>query len=140
MHNHCSKKFSSASKPRPHHIWQDGDIAFLKTCNAFSPRDYSELIASGYLHEKATCHPVIILKAHSGGAIITPISAFSSGADNNFLPPWQQVYHRHKSLDDFRAFIGTARPNNKYAFLQLADPKMKSMFLFSCLMAPISPS
>jgi hypothetical protein len=140
MHNHCSKKLPSASKPRPHHIWQDGDIAFLKTCNAFSPRDYNELIASGYLHEKATCHPVIILKAHSGGAIITPISAFSSGADNNFLPPWQQFYHRHKSLDDFRAFIGTARPNNRHDSLQLADPNMKSKFLFSCLMAPISPS
>lgn len=140
MHNHGSKHFTSASKPGRRHTWQDGDIAFLKTCNAFSPRDYNDLIASGYLHGKATCHPVIILKAHSGGAIITPITAFSSGADNNFLPPWQQVYHRHKSLDDFRAFTGTKRPNNKHASLQLADPKMKSKLPFACLVAPISLS
>ncbi|ROV99953.1 hypothetical protein VMCG_06262 [Cytospora schulzeri] len=125
MHSHGSKHFSSASKSGPQHIWQDGDVAFLKTSNAFNLRDYDDLIGSRYMHEKATCHPVIILKAASGGAIVTPVTAFSSGTENNFLPPWQQKYHRRKCLDDFRAFVGTRRPNNKHASLKLADPKMQ---------------
>lgn len=53
---------SSASKR--HHInWTEGDIAFLKTAGSFSPKDYNDLIRSGYLAERATCHPVIILAA-----------------------------------------------------------------------------
>ncbi|ROW10811.1 hypothetical protein VPNG_05343 [Cytospora leucostoma] len=124
MHDHTTH-YLPASKPAPHRVWQDGDIAFLKTCDAFSPKDYNDLIASGYIHEKATCHPVIILKAQSGRAIITPVTAFSSSAENNFLPPWQQFYHRHKSTDDFRAFAGTKRPNNKHAPLRLADSRMQ---------------
>lgn len=128
MNNHSSWRHSARPPSRaPRHCdWQDGDIAFLKTSRAFSPKDYHDLIASGYIHEKATCHPVIILKAHGGRAIITPVTAFSSGAENNFLPPWKQVYHQHKCLDDFRAFVGTERPNNKHDLLKLADPKMQS--------------
>ncbi|KUI66492.1 hypothetical protein VM1G_01622 [Cytospora mali] len=125
MHINASDQLSSVSKPCSLRTWQDGDIAFLKTCNAFSPRDYNNLIASGYIHEKATCHPVIILKANPGKAIITPVTAFSSGPENDFLPPWQQVYHKRKNLDDFRAFVGTRRPNNKHASLKLADTKMQ---------------
>ncbi|KAK7745504.1 hypothetical protein SLS53_003002 [Cytospora paraplurivora] len=124
MHDHTTH-YHPAIKPAPQRSWQDGDIAFLKTCNAFSPRDYNDLIGSGYIHEKATCHPVIILKAQSGRAIITPVTAFSSSAENNFLPPWQQFYHRHKNIDDFRAFVGTKRPNSTHAPLSLADSKMQ---------------
>ncbi|KUI53907.1 hypothetical protein VP1G_01502 [Cytospora mali] len=125
MHSDGSNQISSASKPGSLRTWQDGDIAFLKICHSFSPRDYNDLIVSGYIHEKATCHPVIILKANSGKAIITPVTAFSSGPENNFLPPWQQIYHKQKNLDDFRAFVGTRRPNNKHASLKLADARMQ---------------
>lgn len=125
MHNNNSSHFYSTSKRGPRRTWRAGDIAFLKTCRAFNRRDHNDLIASGYLHEQATCHPVIILEAHATGAIITPVTAFGSSAENKFLPPWQQANHRRKSLDDFRAFVGTRRPDNRHSSLQLADPKMR---------------
>ena len=39
--------------------WQDGEIAFLKPHCQFNPAAYKDLIDSGYLHVKATGHPVI---------------------------------------------------------------------------------
>lgn len=127
MHTSSPHRSTMPPKPSSQRRWQDGDIAFLKTCAAFSPRDYSDLVASGYIHEKATCHPVIILKSNpaSDTAIITPVTAFSSGPENNFQPPWHQICHRRKCPDDFRAFLGTERPNNIHAALRLADPDMK---------------
>lgn len=41
--------------------WKEGDIAFLKSYQSFRPKDYNDLIGSGYIEEKATMHPVIIL-------------------------------------------------------------------------------
>lgn len=70
-----------------------------------------------------SCHPVIILKAHSDRAIITPVTAFGSGAENDFQPPWQHVYHRLKSL--FPAFSGARRPKRNQAALRPADSNMQ---------------
>lgn len=41
--------------------WAVGDIAFLKPAASFSLQDHSDLIKSGYLHEGATTHPVLLL-------------------------------------------------------------------------------
>lgn len=106
--------------------WQNGEIAFLKSSNYFLPKDYQDLIASGHLHPKATSHPVIILQAGSGGAIVTTVTAFSSGPDNNFLPPWRMSAHREKQSDDYHAFIGTKLPpNSPNAHLKLSDSAAK---------------
>lgn len=106
--------------------WQNGEIAFLKSSNYFLPKDYQDLIASGHLHPKATSHPVIILQAGSGGAIVTTVTAFSSGPQNNFLPPWRMFAHREKQSDDFHAFIGTKLPpNSPNAHLKLSDSAAK---------------
>lgn len=54
---------SRSSAPRTN--WKEGDIAFMKPAGAFSPKDYDELIRSGYVPERATTHPVIILTAQN---------------------------------------------------------------------------
>lgn len=112
--------------PRAPPTWTVGDIAFLRSADTMNKKDYQQLIASGYLPEKATCHPVIVLgiDATTKRTIVTPVSAFSIEA-NGYLPPWKQQYHRAKNPGHFRAFVGTARPDNKHASLRLADDKMQ---------------
>lgn len=104
--------------------WAVGDISFLRSSESFSKKDYNDLIASHYLPQKATCHPVIILAIKNNKAIVTPVSAFST-EQNDLLPPWKQKYHRTKKPDFFRSFVGTARPDQKHANLRLADATMK---------------
>lgn len=106
--------------------WQDGEIAFLKSSEYFLAKDYQDLIASGHLHLKATSHPVIILKAGPGRAIVTTVTAFNSGPQNNFLPPWRMLAHQEKRLDDYHAFIGTdLPPKSPNAHLKLSDSGAK---------------
>ncbi|KAK7750761.1 hypothetical protein SLS62_007313 [Diatrype stigma] len=96
--------------------WREGEIAFLKSHEEFSNKDYEDLIISGQVHKGATNHPVIILKRHSPSAthvLVTSVSAYGSGPDNDFLPPWKQPRHRHKAADDFRAFLGSASPTRE---------------------------
>ncbi|KAL1870477.1 hypothetical protein Daus18300_005165 [Diaporthe australafricana] len=121
MHNHSPNRAS-----RPNRPWQDGDIAFLQDCNRFHDQDYKELIASGYIQPKATSHPVIILQAGPGRAIVTPVSAYSSGPQVNFCPPRRMSFHREKHLDDFHAFNGTELPpKTNHSHLRLSDPGAK---------------
>lgn len=121
MYRHSSYQSGTAK-----HIWQDGDIAFLKNYKTFLEKDHRDLIASGYLHRGATNHPVILLQAGSGRAIVTTVTAFNSGAETNFCPPWRMPVHRHKHLDDFHAFTGTELPpNSRHSHLQLCDPGAK---------------
>lgn len=121
MNNQNSNPTGRASHP-----WHDGEIAYLKSCEYFHPNDHQDLISSGYLHPKATSHPVIILKAGAGRAIVTTVTAFNSGPQNNFLPPWRMLAHRGKRLDDFHAFIGTELPpNSPNAHLKLSDSGAK---------------
>ncbi|KAL2290725.1 hypothetical protein FJTKL_14729 [Diaporthe vaccinii] len=121
MNNQSSSKASRANR-----TWQDGEIAFLKSSEYFLAKDHQHLIASGHLHVKATGHPVIILKAGPGRAIVTTITAFNSGPQNNFLPPWRMRAHQEKHLDDYHAFIGTQLPpKSPNAHLKLSDSGAK---------------
>ncbi|KAK2610874.1 hypothetical protein N8I77_004267 [Diaporthe amygdali] len=121
MDNHGSDQVNG-----PIRLWQDGDIVFLKYSQHFLDKDYKELIASGYVHRQATGHPVIILQAGSGRAIVTPVTAYSSGPEINFLPPWRMAAHQEKHLHDFHAFIGTELPpNSPHEHLKLSDPGSK---------------
>ena len=126
----------------PYHHWQEGEIAFLQPASAFSDKDYADLITPkpghrlGQIPSKATGHPVIILKrlsAASAHVLVTPVSAYSSGPDNNFLPPWRQHYHRRKDPNDFRSFLGCERYSTDRPSLYLADgrsmPKPRASWL-----------
>lgn len=121
MQSHRSNRAHGASRP-----WQDGEIAFLKSCDYFQPKDHRNLIASGYLHPKATSHPVIILEAIASCAIVTTVTAFNSGPHNKFFPPWRMLAHQEKHLDDYYAFIGTELPrNSRNTHLKLSDSGAK---------------
>ncbi|KAI1494845.1 hypothetical protein F5X96DRAFT_614722 [Biscogniauxia mediterranea] len=103
--------------------WETGEIAFLRNAYEFNAADHKALLATRYLHVNATCHPVIIL-AHSddyGHYLVTTISAYGYNESNGFTPPWRQPCHQHKSVDGFRAFEGSERPNTKFPYLRLAD-------------------
>ncbi|KAI6360604.1 hypothetical protein MCOR25_006689 [Pyricularia grisea] len=93
---------------RPRHPinWTEGDIAFLMPYTA-RRSEYDAL--SVPIPEKATCHPVIILKVCSTGShyVVTTVSAYGV-APNGGPAPWTQHAHRYKSAHDFRAFVGTA--------------------------------
>ncbi|KAK3378722.1 hypothetical protein B0T24DRAFT_568271 [Lasiosphaeria ovina] len=116
--------------------WKEGDVAFLLPASSFSAEDHNNLIAGGYMAEKATGHPVIILKRISGQSthvLVTPVSAYSSGDFNNFLPPWRQIYHSRKNPRDFRSFDGCERSNRDYPplFLEggMAMPKPQASWV-----------
>ncbi|KAI1662217.1 hypothetical protein F4813DRAFT_396908 [Daldinia decipiens] len=117
--------------------WQDGDIAFLRPHYEFPKAVYNALINTNYLHRKATNHPVIILE-HSMDSrfyLVTTISAYNSGPENDYLPPWRQPHHRNKYRYDFRAFKGSVRPDNRRDFLRLEGkdplPKPKTSWVYT---------
>ncbi|KAI1453192.1 hypothetical protein F4805DRAFT_462021 [Annulohypoxylon moriforme] len=123
-------------KPVSAHNWQDGEIAFLKDAEEFTLDEYDSLISSGYLHKKATRHPVIILE-HSNDRkhfLVATVSAYSSGRENNYLPPWMQFNHKCKRREAFRAFSGSAKPFPDQKHLQLADgasfPKPETSWVY----------
>ncbi|KAK0641715.1 hypothetical protein B0T16DRAFT_516132 [Cercophora newfieldiana] len=124
--------------------WQAGDIAFLKHSDAFTEGEVRVLLEpkkgdrEGYLPQKATGHPVIILErlsAQSTHVLITPVSAYSSSADNNYCPPWQQWAHRHKYPDYFRSFEGCERYDPVVPHLRLLPgqrmPKPKTSWVYA---------
>ncbi|KAI0849704.1 hypothetical protein F5Y00DRAFT_261149 [Daldinia vernicosa] len=117
--------------------WQDGDIAFLKSHYEFSKEVNHGLINTNYLPQKATNHPVIILE-HSEDSkyyLVTTISAYHSGPENNYLPPWRQQRHRNKDRYDFRAFKGSVTPDHRREFLRLEGgcllPKPKTSWVYT---------
>ncbi|KAI1400017.1 hypothetical protein F4819DRAFT_463122 [Hypoxylon fuscum] len=119
------------------HPWEDGDIAFLKGVDEFSDAQYRTLVEPGYLRERATKHPVIILE-HSPDSkhfLVTTVSAYSSDASNRYRPPWDQPCHSDKTRDDFRAFAGSKRPNDLRPDLQLKEgqsfPKPKTSWVYA---------
>ncbi|RYP44973.1 hypothetical protein DL768_008635 [Monosporascus sp. mg162] len=118
------------------HEWKEGEIAYLKAANEFEAQDYKYYIESNEVQQGATGHPVIILRRHSPAAthvIVTPVTAFSSGPENGFQPPWEKREHASKARDDFRAFLGCARPTNKRAHLLLETasmPKPKTSWVY----------
>ncbi|KAI4600463.1 hypothetical protein KJ359_000818 [Pestalotiopsis sp. 9143b] len=105
---------------------REGQVSFLKSSDAFSRLDYDCLIASGNLPARATCHPVVVLRYRPNAthAVVTTISAYSSGDFNNNRAPWKQHCHRSKEPNEFRAFVGSERPNQKRAHLALQGGKM----------------
>ncbi|KAK3687742.1 hypothetical protein B0T22DRAFT_350506, partial [Podospora appendiculata] len=125
------------------HVWQEGDIAFLKPDDSFTEEEHRELIQAkpghkhGYIPARACGHPVIVLHRMSENSthiLITPVSAYSSGEENNYLPPWRQEYHKWKTPDDFRSFFGCERSSERYPYLYLEDgqsmPKPKASWLY----------
>ncbi|KAI0391088.1 hypothetical protein F5Y17DRAFT_25493 [Xylariaceae sp. FL0594] len=133
--NQVSRQASSATAPRSSQ-WRDGQVVFLKWADSFDDDERRDLLDSGHLHARATGHPVIILYSTNDGShfIVSTVSAYSSSDSNGNLPPWQQPAHRRKCQDDFRAFKGSARPNDKHAYLHLAAgqqwPKPKTSWVF----------
>ncbi|KAI1422542.1 hypothetical protein F5Y12DRAFT_799466 [Xylaria sp. FL1777] len=116
--------------PMPTHQWQPGDIAFLKQAEKFSQTERTDFLDSGRIRYNATGHPVIILGRSSDQRdyIVTTVSAYSSGEYNNYLPPWKQEFHKGKDINGFRAFEGSAKPNNNFQHLYLADGKVWPKF------------
>ncbi|KAM7197289.1 hypothetical protein V8F33_005717, partial [Rhypophila sp. PSN 637] len=120
-----------------------GDIAYLLPEDAFPPDEHKALIQPppgcrlGYLPAKATGHPVIILSQpteKSTHVLVTPVSAYSSGDFNNYLPPWKQEPHKWKYFQDFRSFHGCERYCDKYPPLYLEGdksmPKPRASWLY----------
>ncbi|KAI1644201.1 uncharacterized protein F4817DRAFT_319087 [Daldinia loculata] len=117
--------------------WQAGDIAFLRPYSEYPKAVYNALINTNYLPRRATNHPVIILE-HSEDSkyyLVTTISAYGSGPENDYLPPWRQPQHRDKDRYDFRAFKGSATPDYRRDFLQLEGgyflPKPKTSWVYT---------
>lgn len=130
------------------HDWQNGEIAFLKPTHELNPVQYKELIGSGYMQSGATGHPVIILERpniHSTHALVTTVSAYSSGYWNNNLAPWKQNCHRrNKQPDDFRSFEGSERsnPNRQTLYLEggalMPKPETSWTYIQRVQVVPIS--
>ncbi|KAK5661202.1 hypothetical protein OQA88_11093 [Cercophora sp. LCS_1] len=137
------KKYAARFDARTHQ-WRAGDIAFLKPEVEFTDAEYQDLRKpsawhpEGYLHGRATGHPVIIvsrISANSTHVTVTTVSAYSSGPANDFLPPWKQNVHRHKNRLDFRSFRGSeVVPGTKYPALTLrggkAMPKPQASWVY----------
>lgn len=138
--------------PRPHGRqptnpnWKHGNIAFFKDVEEFNRTEYDALIKSGYLREKATKHPVIILEYTEDLKyfLVTTVSAYGSGPLNGNLPPWEQPYHCRKCHDRFRAFAGSRKPNSDRKHLELANgeqfPKPETSWVdaANCFVVPAS--
>ncbi|TRX95524.1 hypothetical protein FHL15_003482 [Xylaria flabelliformis] len=130
--------------PRPMPRWQIGDIAFLKWADAFSRTERTELLESRRVPTGATGHPVIILASSSDSRyyIVTTVSAYGSGDYNYNLPPWEQSVHMRKNKNAFRAFEGSARPNDRFEPLRLANnkqwPKVETswVYIYSSYLVP----
>ncbi|KAI0382161.1 hypothetical protein F5Y04DRAFT_279944 [Hypomontagnella monticulosa] len=126
--------------------WQEGDIAFFKSIDDFNPAEQEALIDTEYIHPGATGHPVIILECSNDSKyfLVTTISAYSSGPDNDYLPPWQQEHHSMKSAAAFRAFSGSVRPDcqQKHLFLEgkarLPKPKTSWVYTRTIFVVPSS--
>ncbi|KAI0102302.1 hypothetical protein GGR51DRAFT_574207 [Nemania sp. FL0031] len=122
----------SNNKPRPQRgtapgpKWQVGEIAFLKPASDFTVTEQIELLETGRVRDNATGHPVIILGRSDDSRyfLVTTVSAYGSGIDNDYLPPWEQRVHSHKDVRSFRSFEGSAKPDDKFPHLRLADNKM----------------
>ncbi|KAJ8124722.1 hypothetical protein O1611_g8917 [Lasiodiplodia mahajangana] len=78
--------------------WQVGEVAFLKPASEFTEIERKELLETGRVRHNATGHPVIILDRSEDSPyfLVTTVSAYGSGQDNNYLPPWEQRAHSHK--------------------------------------------
>ncbi|KAI1777517.1 hypothetical protein F4818DRAFT_457332 [Hypoxylon cercidicola] len=115
--------------------WEDGDIAFFKGVDQLTDQHKDAL--AGYVPEKATGHPVIILEhsTDSKYCLITTVSAYGSGAHNGFLPPWDQRYHEQKSRGAFYAFAGSEKPCHWQQHLELEGrqswPKPKTSWVYA---------
>ncbi|KAI0872603.1 hypothetical protein GGS24DRAFT_502664 [Hypoxylon argillaceum] len=124
------------AKTRPTSPWSLGDIAFLKAASGFTQTERIELLDTNRVHSSATCHPVIILDRSDDSEyyIVTTVSAYSSSEADNYLPPWKQAAHRRKDINSFRAFEGSATPNNGHQHLRLADnkrwPKVETSWVY----------
>ncbi|KAI2628746.1 hypothetical protein GGR54DRAFT_651595 [Hypoxylon sp. NC1633] len=117
--------------------WQDGDIAFLKSSDEFSQTEWDTLIETGYVKEGATKHPVIILEhsRDSSHFLVATVSAYRSGPDNGYLPPWEQRTHSRKNRNAFRAFTGSKKSSANQKHLELGDggcfPKPKTSWVYT---------
>lgn len=128
-------------KARDDYEWSAGDIAFLRSHREFNRHDFTTFIRSKQLERGATSHPVIILTRRSTTAthvLVTPVSAYSSGPDNGYRPPWTQRRHRSKARHDFRAFCGSVRPQNERAHLFLEAGSMPKPETSVCRIIPVS--
>ncbi|GAP87093.1 hypothetical protein SAMD00023353_2500400 [Rosellinia necatrix] len=118
------------------HIWEIGDIAFLKRASEFKEHERVEFLQTDRIHTNATGHPVIILDRSKDCQyyIVETVSAYSSDEYNNYQPPWQQKAHSRKDVNGFRAFEGSVRPNENHDYLRLADnavwPKTNTSWVY----------
>ncbi|KAK1755579.1 hypothetical protein QBC47DRAFT_300208, partial [Echria macrotheca] len=127
------------------------DIAWLDKATNFGAAERQELLDAapgfprGYLPERATGHPVIVLKRLSGASThvaITTVSAYSSGPANNNLAPWKQRCHRSKKAFDFRSFAGSESSTNR-PLLHLGKglwgkPQTSWVYIQSVYVVPLS--
>jgi len=120
------------NRSRGHHEWETGDIAFLIPEDHFPDEERNQLITPkrgrkhGYIPEKATGHPVIILdrlSRQSTHVLITTVSAYHSGPENNYEAPWNQRWHEWKDPKDFRSFHGCEKYDERWPALHLRDGK-----------------
>lgn len=98
--------------------WQEGEIAYLKSSEFYSSDDWRKLEINPERPFRASNHPVIILKKGKPTTdgqfyLVTTVSAYSSDAENNYLPPWCQRHHRYKNRTDFRSLSGCELVNDK---------------------------
>ncbi|KAI5865947.1 hypothetical protein GGS23DRAFT_594103 [Durotheca rogersii] len=126
--------------------WKDGEIAFLKGVDQFNHTEYRSLIASGYMREATTQHPVIVLEHSSDYQhyLITTVSAYGSSRENSYLAPWRQACHRRKCRESFRAFFGSEKPSEEHDYLwlepgqQFPKPKTSWVYIRLCFVVPAS--
>lgn len=92
-----------------HYNWKVGEIAFLNQRELLSETNAA---ATAGIAPQTFGHPMIILRKsdETGYALVTSVTAFGSGPQNDFLPPWDHPFHRHKPSYLFRSFEGSARP------------------------------
>lgn len=100
---------------------REGEIHHFKSLDRLNALDRRCLSVPEANLRKASSHPVIILHCPpaSTHAVVTTISAYASGDFNNNLAPWKQRKHQCKRSSEFRAFVGSERPNDRRALLEL---------------------
>ncbi|KAK4466300.1 hypothetical protein QBC42DRAFT_144832, partial [Cladorrhinum samala] len=97
--------------------WEEGDIAFLRPYDEYTPLETKELIEPtqghryGHMPVHATGHPVIILRRlsrHSSHVLVSTVSAYGSGSltSGSYVAPWNNPRQRKHTANSFRSFEG----------------------------------
>ncbi|CAJ2504880.1 Uu.00g122740.m01.CDS01 [Anthostomella pinea] len=130
------KAIKSSTVKMASNQFNEGQLVFLKGDYELDQADLDKLVTNGPMSEGTLDHPALILGVSADGSQyhITTISAYSWGPLNNYQPPWKQSCHSQKEEQDFRALVGSEKPNNKYDHLHLEGgrkcPKSKASWIY----------